>query len=124
MVARFRFALVASAVLALAAGLPVLGQAQAQDQGDRGQPAAAVSGGGVTVVKGNPPPKAAPTENATPAAPAAQPGDTIMMGSGGRHMWMVDRANGQITDCQSHETPTPGRPAIDCATRPLPVPSQ
>jgi hypothetical protein len=46
------------------------------------------------------------------------------MGSGGRHMWMVDRANGQVTDCQSRETSSPGQRAIDCATRPLPVPGR
>ncbi len=124
MVARFRFAFIASAALALAATLPALGLAQAAPgQEGRDRPAAAASSGGVAVMKGNPPPKTAPADNA-PAAGAVQSGEGIMMGSGGRHMWMVDRANGQVTDCQSRETATPGQPAIDCATRPLPVPSQ
>jgi hypothetical protein len=124
MVARFRFALTASAALAFAVALPALGLTQAvQGQQAQDQPAAAASGGGVAVMKGNPPPKAAPADDA-PAAEALQPGEGIMMDSGGRHMWMVDRANGQVTDCQSRETSTPGQPAIDCATRPLPVPSR
>jgi hypothetical protein len=122
MVARFRFALTASAALAFAVALPALGLAQAV-QGQQAQDQPAASGGGVAVMKGNPPPKAAPADDA-PAAEALQPGEGIMMDSGGRHMWMVDRANGQVTDCQSRETSTPGQPAIDCATRPLPVPSR
>jgi len=69
-------------------------------------------------------------ERAEPAVPPpgtaeqGQQDPTVLMESGGRHLWMVDRTKNQITDCQSVHTVSGGQRQIDCSTQPLPPTGQ